>query len=160
MQENEHMANNDEMRTYNTLISSTSLQLAQWMKKYPEKIDKQLVTEGEKYVEIFESEKLRIQKSNQYTEMKINLIMQAIDDISVGANRLRVSTFGLVEQDFNILPYELSIGQIPKGMIMYCLTWKNVESILALKNKKVKEISQEEINSSIYFLTTQLSKLV
>ena len=141
-------------------IQSTSIRLAELMKKYPAGIEKALVQKGENLVGVFTDANFSTRGFADLNKQKIDVLAKAIEDISGGVLILRSSTVGLQFHNNKILPFVTPHGTVPPGQVIFSLNWKDVAAFKNWRNGEGDEISQDSINYAVYFITLEISKLV
>ena len=141
-------------------IGVTTMELADLMNQNPNGIERNIVTEGENLVGLFQDENFTVRRYPNLNEQKIDIIKRAIEDISSGVTILRSSTLGLSYGNGKILPYVSPHGTLPSGVVIFSISWKNVAAFKAWRFGEGDDVNQDHINAAIYFLTAEISALL
>lgn len=141
----------------NTLTDSSD-ELAFLMKQSPQQVEKELIQNGENLVGIFEDPNYTHRRFQNLNRQKIEVLKSAIDDIGVGVMVLRSSNIGLNFKGKDIQNYISPHGSNPSGTVVFSVNWKNIAAFKNWRHGEGDDVSQNDINAAIYFLTFQISK--
>lgn len=93
-------------------------------------------------------------------ELKKQVIHEAIEDLSMGANNLRSGQYGVVFSQNTLTKFLSTHDLPPQGQVIFSIFLKDVVAFKNWRNNEGDELPQDEINSSIYFLVVTLSHLI
>lgn len=140
-------------------IRESSLQLADLMKQKPQEIERPLVNEGTELIALFEDENFGDRMQN-LRELKQELFLAAIDDLAFGAKTLKSSQMGLSFQNGKIKTFITPLGKTTNGNIVASISLKNAAAFKKWRNGSEEEIPQEHLNTAIYKLIYELSRIL
>ena len=141
-------------------LLETAMKLSELMKQYPQNIEKPLVQKGENVVGVFADPNFSTRGFADLKKQKAEIIQQALEDIASGVLILRTSMIGLQFLNNKILNFITPHGTAPEGQVVYSVNWKDVAAFKNWRNGEGDDVSQESINSAIYSLAAELSRLI
>lgn len=92
-------------------------------------------------------------------DLKKQVLHDAIEDLSTGANNLRSGQYGVVFSQNSLSKFLSTHDAPPQGQVIFSIFLKDVVAFKNWRNNEGDELPQDEINSSIYFLIVTLSQL-
>jgi hypothetical protein len=141
-------------------IKGSSLELAALIKQDPSLVEKNLLSQGNSLLALFEDTNFSNSFQN-FKALKRELFCSALEDLAMGAITLKTSVMGLTFKEGKVKTFITPFGVNPDGNIMFSISLK---SSAAFKNWRTSaadtEISQEELNSAIYRIVIALSEVV
>lgn len=140
-------------------IFQTLLQLAEQMKENPQGIDRELVRRGDQLLGVFHDENYGLTFKDLRTKKRYAIEMVA-KDISEGALTLQTSSIGVSFTDGKMLPFITPMGTPAKGTVVFSLNWKDTKAFQNWRDNEQNEISQDDINTSLYRLAVILSEVI
>ncbi len=141
-------------------VVETSEKLAQFMRENPNGIDAELVKQGENLVGVYADPNFKGRGLNNLYELKKTTFKQAVDDIAGGVMILRSSVLGVTFRNNKLMTFVSPHGTLPQGTVVFSLTWKDMAAFKRWRNQAGEaDIPQDVLNSAIYFLTAEISKL-
>ena len=93
-------------------------------------------------------------------KQKTEILQQALEDIASGVMVLRSSVMGLQFHQNKILNFISPLGTPPEGQVVFSVSWKDIAAFKNWRSGEGDEVSQDSINSAIYFLAAELSRLL
>jgi hypothetical protein len=141
-------------------LLETALKLSELMKQYPQNIEKPLIQKGENVVGVFSDPNFSTRGFADLKKQKAEIIQQALEDIASGVLILRTSMIGLQFLNNKILNFVTPHGNSPDGQVVYSVNWKDVAAFKNWRNGEGDDVSQDSINSAIYSLAAELSRLI
>jgi hypothetical protein len=93
-------------------------------------------------------------------DLKLGVIKLALEDISSRAQILSGNTIGITFLENRLQTYLTPFGCLTEGTIVYKIGIKNIIAFEKWRKGELSEISQEDINSAIYRLAYEWSKLL
>jgi hypothetical protein len=159
MVDNKAMPSTRKRQNERALIESAT-DLAKLMATNPAKIERGLASHGEKLVGIFCDENYTTQRFKNLNHLKIDTLQRAIEDISIGVSALRSSTLGLAVKDSQINHYISPHGVTPEGNVIFSINWKDIKAFKNWRQGNDNDISQDDLNAAIYYLTAEIAKLI
>lgn len=135
------------------------MRLAKAMKRDPRGIDIDMNRKGEEILGVFQDthyhpqfQDLRIQK--------INAIEIAARDISEGGMTLQSSSIGISHLDGKLVQFITPHGTPPAGRVVFSVTYRSSKVIDDLGAQETVDVSQDDINTSLYRLAVILSEVI
>jgi len=142
-------------------ILDTTVELAKLMHEDPTGIEKEILQAGENLVGIFSDPNYTKKRFKKLDQQKIETLKSAVEDISSGVQTLRSSTLGLSYKGNEINSYISPHGSTPEGTVIYSVNWKNIAAFKNWRNEGSETaVNQDDINSAIYYLTVEISRLL
>ncbi len=92
--------------------------------------------------------------------LKLSVVKMAIEDISGRAQILSSNTIGVVFLENKLQTFLTPLGAQTTGNVVYKIGIKNTIAFQAWRQGEASEISQEDINSAVYRLVFEWSKLL
>ncbi len=135
-------------------------ELSALMKESPGGIDQDVVTKGEELISLFNDDNYTPQRFPSLNANKIEILRRVIEDISMGVMILRSSSIGLTARNNELQPYIVPHGTLPQGNVVFSVNWKKIVSFKNWRKGSTDPVSQDDINTAIYFLTVEISRLL
>lgn len=148
------MAASDAPEFFETLV-----ELATHMRDDPSGINIELNRRGEELLGVFQDQNYRKQFKNLRAQ-KMHAIEMAARDISMGVSTLRSSTIGISFSEGKLIPFVTPHGSSPRGSVVFSISWRNTKAFRNWRSHEGVEVSQDEINMSLYCLAVILSEVV
>ena len=136
-----------------------SKEFAQILADNPSEVNSEELKRAAQWLLVYEDETYGSQFSN-IKQLKVNVLKMAIEDISGRAQILTGNTLGVTCQDGELQTFLTPFGTLTLGTIVYKLGIKGIESFRKWRLGEVSEITQVDINSIIYKLVYEWSKLL
>lgn len=140
-------------------IVPSVIELAYFMQKEPKGVDRELIKRGDDLIAIFEDANFSNGFKN-LREQKINAIASACRDIAEGVKVLHSSVIGVTFHQGKMEQATVSLGTPPEGSFVFSVTWRAKRAFHAWRTEGAKEVSQDDINASLYRLAHTLSKVI
>ena len=141
-------------------VIATARELAEMMREEPAAIERELIHAGDELLAFYEDPNFRISFQN-LKALKREAIEMAIQDISAGVMTLRSSTIGVSFRGSGLTPYITPHGSSPSGTVVFSISWKNIKAFRNWRETEgTDDITQDQINLSIYRLTAMLAELI
>lgn len=145
------------MAEINILKSTT--ELAEIMKSNPSFIEKNELGIGQDLLSLFQDDNFTDSFQNLKT-LKREVLLSVAEDISTGGQSLKDFSFGVSFRNGKLETYKAPFGRPPEGSVVFSISQKNRAAFKNWRSQGEEDLSQEAINSTIYFLATALSKLI
>jgi hypothetical protein len=140
-------------------ILDSVYELADILKQDPSSLDKALLKKGEELVSVFSDATYNTRRFPDLNMKKIEVLEKAIDDVAMGVLILRSSVIGLMNKGGKIIPYVNPHGSNPDGDVVFNIKWKNIVAFKSWRKEDgTEDVSQDDVNASIYKLTVDISK--
>ncbi|MFN7728047.1 MAG: hypothetical protein ACK5P7_02705 [Bdellovibrio sp.] len=141
-------------------VIATARKLAQMMREKPAAIERDLINAGDELLAFFEDPNFRTSFQN-LKALKKEAIEMAIQDISSGVMTLRSSSIGVSFRGSGLTPYITPHGTSPPGNVVFSISWKNIKAFRHWRDSEGSDdVTQDQINLSIYRLTAMLADLI
>ncbi len=140
-------------------ITESCLELAEMMSQMPSMADKELIKKGEALIAIFQDSNFS-DKFQDLAQIKQQLLLMAANDIASGVMTLRSSIMGVAFLHSKLKTYITPHGSLPEGSVVFSLSWKNIRAFGNWRKGEEIDLAQEDVNSSIYYLSYLISKLI
>lgn len=122
----------------------------------PQGVDKDSFKRGDRLLVIFNDPNYG-RKMKGLPKYKIEVIMQAIDDLSGRGKILAESYLGVSFRDNKLQTFSSAYSESPKGSVIFKVGIKNIAAFQNWRNGAIDEIGQDDINAAIYRLTVEWS---
>lgn len=140
------------------IIKSTQ-ELAQMMKSNPSFIEKEELSIGQELLSLFQDNNFTDGFQNLKT-LKQEVLRQVIEDISMGGHKLKENSFGVTFKAGKLSTFTSPLGITAEGNVVFSITQKSKAAFKNWRNQDDDELSQDAINSAIYFLAATWSHLL
>lgn len=140
-------------------VLGPALEFAKILSENPEEANKAEIHRGNKFILIFNDDEAA-SKVPQVKDLKVTVLKMAIEDISGRAHILSTNTLGVTLLENEAQTFLTPFGTLTKGKIVYKIGIKNVSDFLKWRQGERCDISQEDVNSAIYALVYEWSKLL
>lgn len=140
-------------------FSETAMILAEIMKEDPTVIEKSEFDKGMAQIVINEDTNF----SNSFKglrPMKIEVLQETIEDLSIGGDKLRSGIIGVTFYQNKLQKFYNTHDEKTNGTVVFAIALKKAVAFKNWRMNEGDELQQDEINTSIYFLTCLLAKLV
>ena len=129
------------------------------MRAEPSVLDKDEIKRGSNIVALFSDNSRGRKNSETFGNLKKETILMAIQDIASGGIGLSASSFGVCQKNKDLHQYILPLGTQPDGECVFSISLKKSTAFKGWRNGETTEMSQEDINSTMYYLIHELSLL-
>lgn len=136
-------------------VVASAVELAQIFKDDRNLIEKSEYETGRALVAIFEDPNF---KNKDFKNAKIESIKLAIDDISRGAIELKDCSMGVVFRNGRYEHFATPHGKSTEGNVAFSISLKNIVAFKNWREDDGVSVSQDDLNSAIYYLTALLSE--
>jgi hypothetical protein len=147
-------------RVHREPITETAKHLAQFMRDNPNGIEKALAQRGENLIGVFSDPNFSTRGFADLKVQKIEILLQAIDDVAGGVIMLRTSMLGLQFFANKVVSFVSPHGTYPPGQVVFSVNWKDIAAFKNWRNGEGDDVTQESLNYAIYFLTVAISRLL
>lgn len=134
-------------------------ELAQILANDPKELNQPELNRGNSIILIYSDENFGARFSD-LNALRLSVIKMAIEDISGRAQILATNTIGVTFLDNKLQTYLTPFGATTPGTIVYKVGIKDIISFQKWRKGEMGTISQEDINSAIYRLIYEWSKLL
>ena len=141
-------------------IKDTAIELAKIMNKDPDFVEDDTLQKGENLVGLFFDTQYTDRRFKGLTEQKVEVLKQAISDISSGVMTLRTSSIGVSYKAGKMVTYVSPLGSLPEGTVVFSVNWKNIAAFKNWRHGEEVDVPQEDVNAAVYRLTYEISKLL
>lgn len=140
-------------------IKSSALELAQLIKQDPKLIEKDLYSQGQELLALFQDSNFTDGFQN-FKELKKELFLSVLEDLGMGAITLKTSSFGLIFRDGKVKTFISPLGVQPQGNVMFSISLKNVAAFKNWRNGEQGELPDEELHAAVYRMTVALAEVL
>lgn len=147
----------DESIEQKETVLHTAFRLAQILKEDPAALDKEAYVQGDQWLEIKSLEDSRFPDLNQ---KKIGVIQQSIQDLASWGKTLASAYMGLTYYESELQSYIAEYGESPLGESLFSVAFRNPEALKDLRSGGREHLSEEDMNTVIYRLTVEWSRLL
>lgn len=134
-------------------------ELSSLMKSDPDSVQKKLLKEGQNTIALFQDENFSLSLLN-YRDLLKSLYLEVLLDLANGAPLLKAHTLGLVFRQGKFarfaVPHE-DAGSV--GTVVTSVNLKVRKAFERFRKEDEANISQDELNASVYYIIHQYSKL-
>jgi hypothetical protein len=141
-------------------LADSAVDLAQLMSASPARIEKSITAKGENLVGIFSDENYTEKRFKNLRQLKLDILQRAVEDIAVGVSVLRSSTFGLAISNNKINHFISPHGVLPDGNVIFSINWKDIKAFKNWRRESSHDVSQDDVNAAIYYLSAEIAKLL
>lgn len=134
-------------------------EFAQILANDPNEVSSVEINRGNSVLLVFSDENFGANFAD-LSPLKLSVLKMAIEDISGRAQILSSNTIGVTFLKNKLQTFLTPFGALTEGSIVYKIGIKNVISFQKWRQGEASEISQEDINSAIYRLIYEWSKLL
>lgn len=140
-------------------VLGTAQKLAGLLKGDPQGLDRETYQNGDQLLTFFQDSNYGAGFRN-LNAFKIEAVMQAIDDLAGRAKYLTTSYIGVAFSKGKLSTYISPLGESPEGNVVYKIGLKDVAAFQKWRTGQNNEVTPEDINSAIYRLTVEWSRLL
>lgn len=140
-------------------VLSPALEFAQILAAEPKELNQAEVNRGNTVLLVYNDENFGSRFSD-LKSLKLSVIKMAIEDISGRAQILSANTIGVTFLENKLQTFLTPFGATTSGTVVYKIGIKNTLAFHKWRQGEASEISQEDINSAVYRLVFEWSKLI
>lgn len=129
------------------------------MKLDPSLIQRNEQQIGQELLSVFQDDNFSDAFQN-LKSLKKDILSQVVEDIASGGKRLNENSFGVTFKTGKLETFVIPLGSLPEGNVVFSVSQKSRAAFMNWRNKNEDELSQEAINSSIYYLAIAWSQLL
>ena len=141
----------------NVLIPA--MEFAQIMAEDPKEVNQAELTRGSHVLLVYEDSNFG-SRFSELKNLKISVLKMAIEDISGRAQILSTNTIGVTFLDNKLQTYLTPLGGTTSGTVVYKIGIKNIMAFQKWRQGESSEIAQDDINSAVYKMVYEWSKLI
>lgn len=135
------------------------VQLAQHMKSEPGGINPEFNRRGDELLGFFQDTNYR-NSLQDLRAQKVRVIEMVAKDISEGVMTLQSSSIGISFVDNKFIPFVTPHGTPPRGSVVFSVSWRESKAFHNWRSQEEKEVTQDDINVSLYRLAVILSEVI
>jgi hypothetical protein len=140
-------------------VTGTARVLAQMLKSDPQGLDKEHFARGDKMLTFYQDTNFGANFKNM-NDLKVELLTNLIDDLADRARMLSKAFFGISFTNNKLQTFVCDYGKSPDGTVVYKVGLRDVAAFQRWRSGQNAEITADDINSSIYRLTVEWSRLL
>jgi hypothetical protein len=146
---------------FQTQLLDSALELAHLLREHHQLLEKQIYDQGSGIVGVFKDSNFKDSFQNS-RDLRIDILKNAIEDLSLGGGRLISSTMGISFSKGKLISYIEEFGSAPEGSVIFSISLKQRAAFQNWRNgdDPDSELSQDEVNAAIYRLTVELSEIL
>lgn len=145
---------------FQTQLLESAFELAHLLRDHRQLLEKSLFDRGNSIVGIFKDSNFKDNFQNS-RDLRIDILKNAIEDLSQGGGRLISSTMGISFSKGKLVPYIEELGATPTGSVIFSITLKQRAAFHKYREGDPEaELVQEELNAAIYRLAVELSEIL
>lgn len=141
-------------------LRETTVIMADLLHQHPEHLDRETHHHGANLVGIFEDQVTSLARFPNAVELKKEVLLMAVEDISYGLMVMCTSILGLSIYDNKLKIFTQTHGTLPEGTTVFSIAWKNLVAFKRWRWDSEEEVSQEDINAAIYFLSQYYAQIL
>lgn len=139
-------------------IRSSVLKIAELMLSHPGGIEFSFIRQGAEFLALFEDLTFSENLPN-FVELKKELFLMVAEDLAMGGVALKTSSIGLKYTNNEIKTFISPFGSTDSGNVVFSITIRQVAAFKNWRKVEVIEFSSDQLNSAIYYLAHELSKI-
>lgn len=125
----------------------------------PKEIDNAEVKRGDQFLLVYTDDNFG-SRFPELKRMKLSVVKMAVEDISGRAQILSNNTIGVTFLENKLQTFLTPFGGQTTGNVVFKIGIKNVMAFQKWRQGEVSEISQDDVNSAVYRLVVEWSKLI
>lgn len=140
-------------------VIMAAMTLAERLHEDPLGVDKSVYDQGNEVIAFYNDGSFSGSFKN-IKNVKQEIVMQAIEDLSTKVKILSNSYIGVVYKDNRLRSFSCHYGEEPDGRVIYKISLKNQQKFEDWRNGQGPEVPAMDINCAIYRLCVEWARLM